>query len=381
MTTVLELVGSSRGGGAVHMRDLVRHLDRGQFAVSVAMPEDGGSVTAEDFAEYEVAYHRLDIAGGLRLGSLLDLRHLLQHEEYDILHCHGARAALYGRLAVALLGARRPKVIYTIHGLAAPHYTWPKRSILLLAERLLAPLTHAFIGVCEAERAAIVRVGLGPADRAYVVRNGIDTARFRQVSPDRAEYRTILGVPADGPLITTVARMYFPKDFDTLLRAFDAVRAERPEAHLLIVGDGPYRPRVEAQISELDLGHNVTLAGIRRDVARILAVSDVFVLSTTEGEGLPLTILEAMASALPVVASDVAGIGEAVVHGETGIIVPPKDPTALSESIRELLSNEAKATTLGQKGLARVQESFTVEKMVRETAAIYRKLMLWARGC
>ncbi|HUV73213.1 MAG TPA: glycosyltransferase, partial [Anaerolineae bacterium] len=99
------------------------------------------------------------------------------------------------------------------------------------------------------------------------------------------------------------------------------------------------------------------------------------------GEGLPLTILEAMASALPVVASDVAGIGEAVVHGETGIIVPPKDPTALSESIRELLSNEAKATTLGQKGLARVQESFTVEKMVRETAAIYRKLMLWARGC
>jgi len=374
MITVLELVASSRGGGAVHMRDLVRHLDHGQFAVSVAMAEDGGNVTAEDFAEYEVACHRLDIAGGLRLRPLLHLRRLLQHEGYDILHCHGARAALYGRLAVALLGARRPKVIYTIHGLAAPHYTWPKRSTLLLAERLLAPLTDAFIGVCEAERAALVAAGLGPSDRAFVVRNGIDTARFKQVSPNRAECRTVLGIPASGPLITTVARMYFPKDFDTLLRAFDMVRAERPEAHLLIVGDGPYRPRVEAQIGKLDLGHNVTLAGIRRDVARILAVSDVFVLSTTEGEGLPLTILEAMASALPVVASDVAGIGEAVVHGETGIIVPPKDPTALSESVLELLTNEEKATTLGQKGLARVLESFTVEKMVRETAAIYAKL-------
>jgi glycosyltransferase involved in cell wall biosynthesis len=374
MTSILHLVASSRGGGAVHMRDLVAHLDRDQFAVTVAMPEDGGNVKAADFAAYDVAYRRLEIAGGLRLGPLLDLRRLLRHQGYDVLHCHGARAALYGRLAVALLGARRPRVVYTIHGLAAPHYTWPKRWTLLLAERLLAPWTDAFIGVCEAERAAIVAAGVGPSDRAYVVRNGIDTALFTQASPQRAAWRTVLGVPASGPLITTVARMYFPKDFDTLLRAFDLVRAGQPQAHLLIVGDGPYRPRVEAQMAELGLGRNVTLAGIRRDVDRVLAASDVFVLSTTEGEGLPLTVLEAMASALPVVASDVAGIGEAVVHGETGFLVPPKDPAALSESVLELLSDLGKARILGQQGLARVRESFTVEKMVRETAAIYTKL-------
>ncbi len=358
------------------MRDLVRHLDHDRFVISVAMPEDGGNVSAEDFAAYEVAYHRLDIASGLRPGPLLDLHRLLRHEGYDILHCHGARAALYGRLAVALLGARRPKVVYTIHGLAAPHYTWPKRWALLLTERRLAPWTDAFIGVCEAERAAIVAAGIGPPDRVYVVRNGIDTARFRQASPQRAAWKAVLGVPSSEPLITTVARMYFPKDFDTLLRAFDLVRAQQLQAHLLIVGDGPYRPRVEAQIAELGLEHNVTLAGIRRDVDRVLAASDLFVLSTTEGEGLPLTILEAMASALPVVASDVAGIGEAVVQGETGLLVPPKDPSTLSESILELLSDLEKATTLGQKGLARVRGSFTVEKMVRETAAIYTKLTL-----
>jgi glycosyltransferase involved in cell wall biosynthesis len=140
------------------------------------------------------------------------------------------------------------------------------------------------------------------------------------------------------------------------------------------VGDGPYRPRVEAQIAELDLEHNVTVAGVRRDIDRVLAASDIFVLSTTEGEGLPLTILEAMASGLPVVASDVAGIGEAVVHGETGLLVPPKDAAALAGSILELLGDSGKARTLGQKGLARVRESFTVEKMVSETAAIYLKL-------
>jgi glycosyltransferase involved in cell wall biosynthesis len=374
MISILQLVASSRGGGAVHVRDLVRHLDHDRFAVTVAMPEDGGNVTAEDFAAYGVVYQRLDIASGLRLGSLFDLHRLLRHEGYDILHCHGARAALYGRLAVIPLGDRRPRVVYTVHGLAAPHYTWPKRWTLLLAERLLAPWTDAFIGVCEAERAAIVAAGIGPPDRVHVVRNGIDTALFRQVSPPRAAWRNVLEVPSSVPLITTVARMYFPKDFDTLLRAFDVVHAQQPQAHLLIVGDGPYRPRVEAQIAELDLEHNVTVAGVRRDIDRVLATSDIFVLSTTEGEGLPLTILEAMASGLPVVASDVAGIGEAVVHGETGLLVPPKDAAALAGSILELLGDSGKARTLGQKGLARVRESFTVEKMVSETAAIYLKL-------
>ena len=375
MITVLELVASSRGGGAVHMRDLVMHLDHGQFAVSVAMPEDGGNVTVTDFSAQGVACHPVDIAGGPSLGSLLALRRLLRDGEYDILHCHGARAAFYGRLAAGSMGRGRPKVVYSIHGFTAPFYGLAKRTLLLSAERVLSPFTDAFIVVSEAERKNFSAAGFGPAERMFLVRYGIDADRFANVVVDRAQQRTALGVPPGSDLVTTVCRLYFPKDVETLIRAFAKVRVQCPGVHLLVVGDGPYRPRVESLVAELDLAAHVTLAGLRRDIPQTLAVSDVFVLSTTDGEGLPITILEAMSSGLPVVASDVTGVSEEVVHGETGLVVPPKDPLALSRELVDLLTAREEARAMGKRGRERIDEYFTMERMVRETAAIYAQLM------
>lgn len=375
MISALELVASSRGGGAVHVRELTRLLDSRRFAVTVAMPEDGGNITAADFTAYNVPFHRLDMAAGPSFTALLKLRRLLEEKGFDILHCHGARAAFYGRLATASLGSRRHRIVYTIHGFAAPHYAFPRRTILLGIERVLSPVTDAVICVSEAEWKAFLAAGLGSPERVYLVRHGIDSARFRDAVVDRAEQRTALGVPVDAPLVTTICRLYRPRDFDTLLRAFAMVRAQSPDVHLLIVGDGPYRPRIDALISRLGLAPNVTLTGFRRDIPQILAVSDIFVLSTAFWEGLPLTILEAMASGLPVVASDVGGIREEVNHQETGFIVPPKNPVALFEALLDLLANEQKARAIGQMGRERAEEYFTLERMARETIAIYEDLI------
>lgn len=373
--SILEFVGSSRGGGAVHVRDLTRYLDPSRFAVTVAMPEDGGNVARADFAGYDIAFHSLDQAPALSLTPMLNLRRLLQERTCDILHCHGGRAALYGRLAAASLRARRPKTVYTIHGFAAPHYGLARRAILLTLERLLAPTTDAVIAVCAAERQAFLADVHVPPERMHVVRNGIDTTHFRDVAADVADQRSGLGVPSGSVLVTTVCRLYFPKDFDTLLRAFSSVRTQSPQAHLLIVGDGPYRPQVEGLIRELGLGSAVTLSGFRRDIREILAASDIFVLSTTSGEGLPLTILEAMASSLPVVASDVAGIGEAVIPEETGLLVPPSDPSALSAALLDIIAHTERAQSMGRQGRDRADASFTLERMGRETAAIYEQLV------
>jgi glycosyltransferase involved in cell wall biosynthesis len=242
-------------------------------------------------------------------------------------------------------------------------------------ERVLTPVTDAVICVSAAERNGFLTVGFGPPERLHLVRYGIDAARFRHVIVQRAEHRTALGVPIDGRLVTTICRLYRPRDFETLLDSFARVRVGTRDVHLLIVGDGPYRPRVESLVSELGLGPHVTLAGFRRDVAQILAVSDIFVLATDLWEGLPITILEAMASGLPVVASDVGGIKEAVSHQETGILVPPRDPGALSEALLHLLANEHKAKMMGQNGRRRVEELFTLHRMARETMAVYEGLM------
>ncbi|NIN63987.1 MAG: glycosyltransferase [Anaerolineae bacterium] len=375
MIRVLELVASSRGGGAVHIRDLATYLDPDRFTVTVAMPEDRGNVAGADFEARGIAFHQLEAIAGLSLKPLPKLRRLFREKQIDILHCHGARAALYGRVAAVALGESRPRIVYTIHGFAAPHYAWTRRTTLRALERLLAPLTDAVIAVSEAERKAFLRTQPLPGERIHVVLNGIDTAPYCNVVVNRPEQRAALGVPIDAQLVTTICRLYRPRDFDTLLTAFTMVRAESPNVHLLVVGDGPYRQRVEALVSKLNLIPHVTLAGFRRDIPQILAASDIFVLSTAMWEGLPLTILEAMASGLPVVASDVGGIGEEVVHQQTGMVVPPRDPPALAQALLDLLTDSQKATAMGKRGRQRVYEFFTLERMGRETMAVYEGLM------
>jgi glycosyltransferase involved in cell wall biosynthesis len=372
--SVLELTASSRGGGAVHVRDLVRILDPSRFAPAVAMPEDAGHVTAADFTGYGVPFHRLDIASGPSLTALRKLRSLISGQRFDILHCHGARAAFYGRLAAALLGKSRPKIVYSIHGFAAPHYALPRRSVLLGIERLLSPLTDAVICVSAAERESFATEGFGPPERLHLAHHGIDAVRFRDVLVDQARQRAALSVPLGASLVTTICRLYRPRDFETLLSAFARVRLEFSTAHLLIVGDGPYRARIESLIKDLHIAPHVTLAGFRRDTPEVLATSDIFVLSTALWEALGLTILEAMASGLPVVASDVGGITEAVIHQETGIVVPPKNATILYESLLDLLANKGKARAMGQRGQERVFEYFTLERMGRDTMAVYEGL-------
>jgi glycosyltransferase involved in cell wall biosynthesis len=375
VTTVLELVASSRGGGAVHVLDLTRLLASSRFSVTVAMPDDGGHVTGVDFAEHGAQCLQTDIAGGPSLTAFLALRSLLRKGSFDILHCHGARAAFYGRLACASLGCGRPRTVYSIHGFAAPHYNLPRRTLLLAMERVLTPVTDAVICVSAAERNGFLTAGFGPPERLHLVRYGIDVARFRDVVVQRVEQRAALGVPVDCRLVTTICRLYRPRDFETLLHSFAVVRERIRDAHLLIVGDGPYRPRIESLISQLSLVPHVTLAGFRRDIPHILAVSDIFVLATDLWEGLPLTILEAMASGLPIVASDVGGIREEIIHQQTGIVVPPKNPPVLSRSLLELLSDGERARMMGERGRKRVDEYFTPERMGRETMAVYEGLV------
>jgi glycosyltransferase involved in cell wall biosynthesis len=304
----------------------------------------------------------------------------LQHIRFlatgvDILHVHGARAAFFGRLAAIPLGERRPRVVYTIHGFAAPHYPPPKRQALLFLERWLARATDAWICVSHAEKDALLATGITDADRVQVIWNGIDLARFVGASPPRQEARSAIALSADDCIVTTICRLYRPRDFQTLLYAFRRVQDALPHAHLLIVGDGPLRAQVEQWVQSLALQNHVHLLGMRRDVPQILAATNIFVLSSRGWEGLPLTVLEAMASSLPVVASDVGGTREAVINQQTGYLFPPGDMVALADHLQTLASDPALAQQMGQRGLVRVKEFFTLERMVRETAARYELLL------
>jgi len=296
-----------------------------------------------------------DVAG------LVELSRLLRRERPQILHASSSKAGVVGRLAAAL--SRVPIRIFTVHGWAFAAYEGLPSRLYRLTDRLMAPLTTVTICVSERERAAGLEAGTCRADRTVVIHNAVDVAAAPRSSHDRAT-----------PRLIAVGRLKAPKDFLTLIRALAALPAGSFEA--VIVGDGPDRDAVEAEIRRLGLDGSVRLTGERGDVPALLAGSDVFVLSS-RSEGLPVSVLEAMAAELPIVASNVGGLAELVVDGESGILVPPGDPESLAGGLRRLIEDPELRRGLGAAARARAEASFDLASFQRAHVELYdRQLAL-----
>lgn len=369
---LLHIVASSHGGGAAHVRDLALGLDPSRFAVQVAMPEDGGNVRQEDFEAAGIPFHQVDIAAGFSPQALQHIRRLASG--VDILHVHGARAALFGRLAAASLGRRRPRVIFSIHGFAPPFYLFPKRAVYLFLERALQRVTDRTICVAQSEADLFLSFELTAPERIRVVPHGIDVAHFARSPADIASLREDLGV-GPGPVVLTVCRLNVPRDFASLLSAFSKVRSEFSTAHLLIVGDGPQRADVEALIHQMGLAHCTHVTGFRSDVPALMALADVYVLTSYGWEGYPISTLEAQAAGVPVVVTDAGGSREAVQHERTGLVVPKCNPGILAKALLRLLQDPELHRRMGEAGRERAHREFNRERMIGTISSIYDDLL------
>ena len=373
MIRILHLIASSRGGGATHVRELTLGLDPTRFAQQVAMPEDGGNLCPQDFEAEGISFHRVDIAVGFSLHALREIRHLAQTT--DILNVHGARAAMFGRLAAASLGKERPRIVYTIHGFSLPFYRAPRRWVLRAIEGLLAPITDAVIAVSEEERRAFLAQAILPPERVGVIWNSVTVAPFREAERERDVTRAAFGLSPDAILVTTICRLYKPRDLETILSSLARLVEQDRRVQLLVVGDGPERAQIEARRDRLGLGAHVIMAGQLLNIPAILAATDIFTLTTWGWEGLPFTVLEAMAAARPVVATRAGGIPEAVVDGETGLLVPRRDVAALTNALARLASDGDLRARMGRAGRTRVELLFSRERMIELTTQIYDGLV------
>jgi glycosyltransferase involved in cell wall biosynthesis len=298
------------------------------------------------------------------LAGLVELVRLLRRERPQILHASSSKAGVLGRLAA--VAARVPIRFFTVHGWAFSAYSGVSSQLYRGADRLMAPLTTVTICVSENELAAGLEAGTCRADRSVVIRNAVDVAAAYRSRHDRAV-----------PRLIAVGRLKAPKDFLTLIRAFAALPEGSFEA--LIVGDGPDRAVVVAEIRRLGLDGRVRLVGERDDVPKLLADSDVFVLSS-RSEGLPVSVLEAMAAELPVVASGVGGLAELVVDGETGILVPPGDAPALAAALGRLIEGRDQRRRLGAAGHARAQRLFDLAAFRSAHVELYDRELGLARA-
>jgi glycosyltransferase involved in cell wall biosynthesis len=286
----------------------------------------------------------------------------------DVVHTHSSKAGILGRVAARL--ARVGVVIHTVHGWPFhDRQPWAVRMAWVTLERFAARLADVLIVVAEADRAEGLRLGIGRPEQYRLIRSGIEIERYRDVAVTRASARERLGVPADASVIGTVGRLGPQKAPLDLLSAFERVAHARPEAHLVLVGDGPQRGAVERAIAAAGLSDRVHLLGLRHDVPNLLRAFDVFALAS-RWEGLPRVFPQAMAAGLPIVATSVDGATDAIRDGETGFLVPPGRPDVMAERLLALATDRARALRMGAAGLARVGE-FSARRMVDQLEALY----------
>lgn len=233
----------------------------------------------------------------------------------------------------------------------------------------MAPCTDRLVVVADADRVKGLAAGVGAAAQYVTVRSALELSRYDAQRPLRDDVRRELGLPSDVPVVGAVNRLSGQKDPLTLLDAFALVRARRQDVRLLLVGDGPLGAEVQRRVATLGLAEAVTMLGLRSDVPRLLQAMDVFV-STSLWEGLPRTIIEAMATGLPVVATPADGVLDVVHEGVTGRLVPAGAPQAIAAGVLEVLQEPDAAQRMGEAARARVQE-FDAVRMTRSLEELY----------
>lgn len=303
--------------------------------------------------------------------ALARLTRFLLRGRYDIVHTHTAKAATLGRIAARMAGV--PMVVHTVHGwvFTAEHpasHSWA----YLQLERMLAPLCNALVVVAENDRDEGLALGVGRRSQYVLIRSGIELDGYRDVSLSRAEARRRIGLPEDAFVVGTVGRLSPPKCPEVAVAAFRRVAGELPQAHLVVVGDGRQRGEVEAEVRRLGLADRVHMLGLRQDVPQLLRAFDAYLL-TSSHEGLPRTLPQAMAAGLPIVATRVGGVPNAVVDGQTGWLADAGDAEALAERLLRLAAAPGRAAQMGEAGRAKVDD-FSAERMARGLEGLYRRL-------
>lgn len=292
--------------------------------------------------------------------ALVELWCAFRRLKPDLVCAHTAKA---GSLARAAARLHRIPSVFTPHGWSIfDRASFETNSLFCLVERLAGRLGTRVINVCEHERVLAQQFGVCPAKALEVVHNGIAEIPFARVRP----------IDAQPPVMVMVARFASQKDHGTLLQALSGLLCM--QWRLLLIGEGELKPLVTAQIDALRLSGRVSILPPESDVSRLLMEAQIFVLSTNF-EALPISILEAMRAALPVVATDVGGIAESVRHEETGLLVRRGDVAGLRDALARLVSGPALRVALGSAGRRLWTAQFTASAMAERTIEVYKRAL------
>jgi len=359
--TVLHVeTGRHLYGGALQVAYLLRGLQAAGLRNLLVCPP--GSAIATAAREAGVTVLETAMAGDADVGFVFRLRRILRRERPDIVHLHSRRGAdLWGGIAARLAGI---PVILT-RRVDNPEPRWWVGLKYGLYDRVLS--------ISEGIRQVLIAEGLAPS-RVSCVHSAVDTERYRPGCADAVNFRRALGLRDDGPVLGVVAQLIARKGHRYLLQALPGILAVQPQTQVVFLGQGPLEAELRAEVEQLGLGDTVHFAGFRDDLEQLLPCLDVLV-HPAEMEGLGVSLLQAAACGVPIVAFPAGGIPEIVCEGETGYLPALGDVSALQQRIIELLQDPQRARSLGQQGRALVERAFSIDAMVQGNLAVYRQLL------
>lgn len=364
---LLYVIHSLENGGAETLAiRLAEKIDHKKFQVTVCSLSDMGPLR-EVLEKKKVPYFTLGKRDGKDLRISFRLRAKLKEYAIDVIHTHNQGPLLYTYLATLL--SPKYKIVHTEHINMAKELSYSKKH--LLYNRLLYRRLDGFVNIAQhLTNEYCIRFDLSRA-KVQTIHNSVDYGKSIVLSPN--SLREQLGLSNTVPLIGNISALRPQKDHETLIRAMKKVCEKFPAAILVIAGEGELQNKLVTLINGLELNRNVKLLGFRSDVDGLLKEFDIFVLSSLY-EGLPLCILEAMAAGKPIVATDADGTNEIVTDGETGILVPVKNPDLFADAIVSILGDLEKAAEMGRAAQNFVETKHNMDKMISQYELFYKEL-------
>lgn len=352
---------------------LAKGMNKQGLKIEVAGPDN--SSLFRELSDNNIKVHPIDIVGPLKPGRdltcIAQIRKILTRGNYDIVHCHGSKAGMLGRIAASLSGCKN--IVLTVHNfIIYPEINPAKKLIFKYGEKILSRKTSKIITVSSALQSDLIDNFKIPREKIIPIYNGININKYLE-KYDKAKTRKKLGIDVDINVVGTLARMAPQKGLEYLIKAAPAVCKEA-NAVFVIAGDGPLMPEFKKLAYKLGVGDRVLFPGFIINTAEFFSCLDIFLVPSI-AEGLSITTIEAMTTGLPVIASRVGGLPELITHGITGLLVEPRDPSKLAETILELLKDPIKRAKMAQMARDIAASKFSEDTMIARTCEVYSALL------
>ena len=371
MIKILYILEATSGGTQKHVIDLAKKIDKSEFQIDIVYSTNRNKNFAQESSGIFNNMYGLPIT---RSGSpsdiinILKIRKIIKENKYNIVHCHSTKAGFVGRLATFFSG--HPNVIYSPHGFMFCDTRIKMRRLLYLyLEKYLGYLTNKLVAVSGSERDLALQHRIVPNNKIVTLYNSIDPSDFEDFSYENKVADKLFHNDSE-IILGTVGRLYYQKDPITLIKSFKIINDEFPNTKLIIVGDGPLEDECRKLINELKLQDKVELAGYQKNSKDYYKIFDIFLLSS-HYEGLPYALLEAMIMGIPCVGTDVVGIKDLIIHGETGYLAKEEDHLGFAKAVINLLENPELLSSFSENAKRITKMNYNFNDGIKEYQEFY----------